>query len=47
VIGTPEYRARMVSKLWHNQLWHEAVMVGMGGVCFFLMLYAVAKSLPL
>ncbi|CAM8631476.1 hypothetical protein [Sphingobium cupriresistens] len=44
-IGTPAYRARHISMLWKEQLWHEAIMILGGGFAGGLLFYAIAKDL--
>jgi len=44
-IGTLAYRARHISMLWSEQLWHEAIMVLSGAGVIGLLFYAIAKDL--
>lgn len=44
-IGTPEYRARHISMLWSQQLWHEAVMLVFGCGALAALFYAAAEGL--
>ena len=42
--GTAEYRARLISRIWHKQLWHEVVMVAAGVISIGLLFFAIARS---
>ena len=44
VIGTPEYRARHISMLWSQQLWHEAIMVVAGAGAIGFLFYAIVQG---
>lgn len=43
-VSTPEYRARHISMLWSQQLWHEAIMVAFGVGAVALLFCAIAKD---